>query len=293
MDWLDCLERVIVEIDALDAIYGSDESVSLTSEGSRFVVVSLAELEHARSLVEKHHNIPLDLESIPELEIEIQLRNVIFDDTKQANMALRCRFSQGYPEQPASVSVSVDGLNRSTREELSARLCQKAEDFAGQEAIMQLMEEFKELAVESLMKESAQSNIAEVQKPSNSQQDPAATGGFGRRWIWVHHITNSDRRKSIVVEAKGLNLGGYLKSGYPGIIIIEGRASDCDEFVSWVKGNKSRPGGFGRNWGHHVRGHLDFDNVNDRKFRNVFEELDDLAVLGRLCKERKKNFLST
>ena len=78
--------------------------------------------------------------------------------------------------------------------------------------------------------------------------DSVTNETIGRRWIWVHHITNSGRLKQIVTEAEELKLGGFLKGGYPGVVIVEGDSKSCDEFVVWVKGNKSRPGGFGRNW---------------------------------------------
>lgn len=85
----------------------------------------------------------------------------------------------------------------------------------------------------------------------------------------------------IVIEANELKLGGYLKGGYPGVVIVEGNRTNCEEFVTWIKGNKSRPGGFGRNWGHHVRGEA---TVNRRQLPEVFTELeDDMGKLGKLC----------
>jgi hypothetical protein len=107
--------------------------------------------------------------------------------------------------------------------------------------------------------------------------------GICRRWIWVHHITNNDRRKQIIIEAHDRNLGGFLKAGFPGVVVIEGDCIACDDFVVWIKGNKSRPGGFGRNWGHHVRGEA---TAEQRQLPAVFEELeDDMGLLGSFCRE--------
>ena len=104
-----------------------------------------------------------------------------------------------------------------------------------------------------------------------------------RAWIWVHHISNTDRLKQIVIEAKQYKLGGYLKGGYPGVVVVEGQSQSVDDFISWIKGNKSRPGGFGRNWGHHVRGEA---FVVKRQLPIQFEELeDDMSRFGKLCKE--------
>ena len=106
---------------------------------------------------------------------------------------------------------------------------------------------------------------------------------INRAWIWVHHITNTDRLKQIVFEARQHRLGGYLKGGFPGVVVVEGQSQSVDGFISWIKGNKSRPGGFGRNWGHHVRGEA---FVDKRELPVQFEELeDDMSKFGSLCKE--------
>lgn len=145
---------------------------------------------------------------------------------------------------------------------------------------MDLLEDFKDLM------QKYQDEPSGPIEPSEGHESVQPDPCYGRRWIWVHHIKDIDRRKSIVAEASCRNLGGFLKSGYPGIIIVEGHSSDCDDFVTWVKGNKSRPGGFGRNWGHHVRGHVDINTVEERKFTNQFQEMDDMAELGNECKKR-------
>jgi hypothetical protein len=272
---LEALERAVNEIDALEAIYGNDGGED--DAGSSFSVLSLSELEAARSALEAATE---EERVIPQLELKVHT-SVESDAGEKINLSLHCRLPPGYPEQEtALVSASLDGLRRSLREDLSSHLNRKSESMVGFEAVMELVEELKEMAPSYLAKEQS------IERGSKRQdsQDEKKTDMFGRRWIWVHHIKDSDRRKSIVSEARDLKLGGYLKSGYPGIIVIEGDASACDEFVSWVKGNKSRPGGFGRNWGHHVRGQINFPS-GTRHLPLIFEELENLAVLGGLCKE--------
>jgi hypothetical protein len=281
VDLLDSLERAVNEIDALEAIYGSDEEITddSSSGGCKFLVVSKVELDSARSLVERAER----LTDSPVLEIEIRRQIQSNSSTNETqDITLRCRLPSGYPEVPVKVSISVGGLTRSKREEISLTLQGKADSLAGQEAVMDLVDEFKEIAVACFSVD--EQDDCGMAPPDESTSRISEKNS--RRWIWVHHITNPDRRKSILAEARGLDLGGFLKTGYPGVMVIEGSVPDCNEFVSWVKGNKSRPGGFGRNWGHHVRGHLDFDSIEDRKFSDVFEELEAMADLGRECKER-------
>ena len=45
----------------------------------------------------------------------------------------------------------------------------------------------------------------------------------------------------------------------------------------------SRPGGFGRNWGHHCRGEVNFARA-EKCLPGIFDELEDMAVLGELCR---------
>lgn len=275
--FFESLERAVNEIDALAAIYGigdNDDDV-----GSSFSVMSTSELEVSRSIIEDISGGEKKNVIIPQLEVKVYTCLEVVDDEK-VRLVLHCRLRKGYPElEPALVSASVEGLRRLWREEISSNLNKKAESMIGSEVLMELVEELKALAPSYLAREKKTCT-----KLHNSP-DEETCDTFGRRWIWVHHIKDSDRRRSIVSEARELKLGGYLKSGFPGIIVIEGYSSACDEFVSWVKGNKSRPGGFGRNWGHHVRGHVNFPLDGPRHLTVEFEELEELAVMGGLCRE--------
>lgn len=276
-DILESLERAVNEIDALEAIYGTN-AADETDAKSSFRVVSLADITTARRILEEHSSKEGKRLQVPTLELEITV-SVELEGGGSGILCLRSRLPPGYPDVPALVTVSADGLRRSLREELSSHLMKLSEAMTGSESTMGLVEEIKEVGPAFLATdrnlEGANSNTA----PSMQQ-----TCRNSRRWIWVHHIKNSDRRKIIVTEARDHNLGGCLKHGYPAIMVIEGLETSCDDFVGWVKGNKSRPGGFGRNWGHHVRGQVDFDDASSRSLPCEFEELDDLALLGSLCK---------
>ncbi len=48
---------------------------------------------------------------------------------------------------------------------------------------------------------------------------------MGRKLIWFHHILSTTKRKAIVKWAAELELGGYSKPGYPGVLIVEGGPS--------------------------------------------------------------------
>ncbi len=207
---------------------------------------------------------------------------------------------------PTPVIVSVVSLGttchtfsfpRSKRNELSIELNTKAMEFAtsssSSEAIMLLIQELQDVVLRMIEEEgeaeeteksctvvnnkaihtnnntsAATTSTMNNMNLSSTARDTDTEMNFSRRWIWVHHITKNSRINDIVREANDLSLGGYLKSGYPGVCVIEGPSYACDEFVQWIKGNKSRPGGFGRNWGHHVRGQIDYTITTSRRRSN-------------------------
>lgn len=263
---LETLERAIREIEALQAIYGDD--------GADFIVHSSQELLAAQHALESDDLLSV----IPSLDVELRLNLEEVEGSPRAR--LRVTLPAGYPESAASASVSVDGLRRAHQDQLSSQMSEKAQELAGQEAVMELVIELHTMIVDIL---NATGNIESTEDELAVPLTVEDQIGFGRRWIWVHHITNTGRKKSIVKEAQELKLGGFLKAGYPGVVVVEGETPACDEFVNWIKGNKSRPGGFGRNWGHHVRGEI---SVISRQLPLDFEEVEEnLAVLSAACKE--------
>jgi hypothetical protein len=241
----EALERAVAEIEALQAIYEAD-----------FVVHSVSELAAATETGEA---------VTASLHVSLHLPEV--------KLQLKCSLPPGYPI-TAPARVSIEGRTRKEEDFLTDKMQAKATELLGQEAIMELVHELQELANEmdvAAIPEESAANETESSFPEN----------LGRRWIWAHHITDTARRKSIVQEARELKLGGYLKAGYPGIVVVEGFA--CDEFVNWIKGSKSRPGGFGRNWGHHCKGEL--NDIATRQLPLDFTELQDMRELGNVCKE--------
>ena len=276
-DQLDALERSVNEIDALEMIYGDLDG---EDDGeSSFSIVSLSEMELARSILSGDLDGKLE---IPSLELQIKSSIELNDIGKSVIFTLRVSLPVGYPDVPAFVTAYAEGLRRSIREDLSSHLREVSKSMVGSESIMGLMETLKEVGPIYVATEL---DVDTNSKQLSSSDETNNTAGNSRRWIWVHHITNPDRRKAIINEARDHSLGGYLKFGYPGIIVIEGKKNSCDEFVTWVKGNKSRPGGFGRNWGHHVRGEINLERSSPRSLPIDFLELEDMAMLGSLCKE--------
>lgn len=289
-EMVDALERTVREIEALEAIYNGD--------GVEVKVLSKDDFERVQSQLETEEE--ENVYNPPELSIQIQFQR---GDTKQ-RATLTCVLPPGYPAlRPAKVCVTlVEGyqhIHRAMQEEMTKRLVEIAEANVGQESMMELVQVLQDClteynknnikgeesgtrgGTEIATRSTSNGTLADNSQTTSTKEEEEEM--IGRRWIWVHHITDTGRKRDIVGEAKNLHLGGFLKAGYPGIVVVEGPISAYDEFVVWIKGNKSRPGGFGRNWGHHVRGEI---VVDERKLPTEFQDLEeDLAVLSAVCKD--------
>lgn len=291
-EYSEVFERIVEEIDVLNVVYNDIDTIvnehdnnpsQSLSSSCYFKVMSLDEVEQIRSVVnENEKDLMLHEGLYNNLNVNLEFQTIICEGNVRGKLCFTLR--KGYlVDTPATVSViSIGDLNRSKRDTISGILNSEADELVGSEAIMTLIQRFQEISEEYVQPE-LQENSSEVNENVESPNK-----FFSRRWIWVHHITNQGRIKDIVREAKGLSLNGYLKSGYPGICVIEGTYGACDEFVQWIKGSKSCEGGFGRNWGHHVRGEIRITSEEQLKLRDLnFESVsnEDMSNLAASCKK--------
>jgi len=280
---LEALERTIQEIEALQAIYGDDDD---DDTSSKITICSQSEYSKAQHIIDTENK---ENENIPTLEIEIKLQHE--HDQNTLFQSLRFVLPPGYPAYTTAIpSLSSSSgtlkLTKAAQQYTTCSLTTKSKELIGVEALLELVQYAQDILPDVI------SQFCKIDAPTKEEEDDdnnSEEKQIGRRWIWVHHITNTQRIKDICSEARSHHLSGYIKSGYPGIVLIEGSTKSCNNFVTWIKGNKSRPGGgFGRNWGHHVRGEIDFDFGEMRCFKKeekkCFEEVEDLKVLSAHCK---------
>jgi hypothetical protein len=231
---LESLGRAVEEVEALESIYGYDEG--------GFEVVSEAALALARAAVDG--GATAEDWQAPRLDIELQLQ-VEPDEEAAAvpggrceagsTVRLRCGLPPGYPSAASAVvSVSVEGLTRSSQDQLTQRLQAKADELAGEEAVVELVQELQEAAAAALAAELAAATSS-GKSGGHAAAAAAAPPRFGRRWIVSHHLKNPTKRSNIVAWARELTLGGLSKPGYPGCVVVEGEAASCDEFWLWLK----------------------------------------------------------
>ena len=286
---VDALERTVMELDVMASIFCNDfiNSSCCIDDNEEFVVTTPDALDCARKLIECP---PSDTFDIPRIDVELYIK-CASDNANIGGTRLRICLPPGYPSiNYAEVTVlsTPRKITRNNHDTLSDKLQCRSKELIGSEAMMEIVNECRDLMEDwydgGNIDSCDQISEEEVQPCTSKDYTTTLTeSAISRKWIWVHHITNTGRLKQIVSEAQTLKLGGFLKCGYPGIVVVEGSKQSTEEFVTWIKGNKSRPGGFGRNWGHHVRGEA---TVNTRQFPELFQELeDDMGKLGTLCKE--------
>eukprot|EP00527_Entomoneis_sp_CCMP2396_P006487 CAMPEP_0198139644 /NCGR_PEP_ID=MMETSP1443-20131203/2912_1 /TAXON_ID=186043 /ORGANISM="Entomoneis sp., Strain CCMP2396" /LENGTH=510 /DNA_ID=CAMNT_0043801833 /DNA_START=148 /DNA_END=1680 /DNA_ORIENTATION=- len=105
---------------------------------------------------------------------------------------------------------------------------------------------------------------------------------LGRRLIYSHHIISNQKRRDIQDLAKHYNLTGYIKIGWPGLIVIEGLDDACNHFYDDI-----------RKWAWQylvVRGEMQEtcheDNFeSQRRFCHGFQEVDDMSIVADACRQ--------
>ncbi|KAF8821486.1 putative RWD domain-containing protein 2B [Cardiosporidium cionae] len=132
------------------------------------------------------------------------------------------------------------------------------------------------------------SGLQELPSPLNFPSSTALQNTLfpilGRRLCYSHHILASGKRRCIINWAVELQLGGFSKIGYPGVIIVEGPEHGCYEYVNRLQRLR---------WKHFVcrgediqRGTADETVDSMRKLPRGFLELgpDGMGKLADACR---------
>lgn len=70
---------------------------------------------------------------------------------------------------------------------------------------------------------------------ATSDTDAKKSIEMERIWIYSHHLKSTTKRQDILKLAKELDLSGFSKPGKPGIICVEGRKADTQEFWKCIR----------------------------------------------------------
>ena len=233
----ECLQRAVDEVRALSCMFGDGASPAEdpTDVSHHEPLLELAEsaLDAAKAGAGSTPR-GNTLHAVPALEVTIKL---LGDRLRGGGVDVVVRMPPGYPEFSAA-EIRAYGNAHTTLDDLGylRRAAESAveEVGEGEESALSGVEAVRravaELA-ESAAAERASAAPATAAVATGLQRDPVVA----RRLIWFHHIKAPGKRKAAQSWAKELDLGGFSKPGYPGIIVIEGRADDCETYVSRLK----------------------------------------------------------
>ena len=137
-----------------------------------------------------------------------------------------------YPtSEPPRLSVSIPALRDHTR--LTAALDQIAANgvAADREVLFEVCQAFQESAAEFASQNAATAHVA-VQEAAGETADGQARCVC---FVWFHHIKNLNKRKHIVSWARDAALRGFSKPGFPGVVVVEGEAGACTEYLARLR----------------------------------------------------------
>uniref|UniRef100_H3GHE3 Major facilitator superfamily (MFS) profile domain-containing protein n=1 Tax=Phytophthora ramorum TaxID=164328 RepID=H3GHE3_PHYRM len=134
----------------------------------------------------------------------------------------------GYPEvEPMAFEVHCPQLSRVNMERLHAELVELiSAACAGQEvAGLQLYLHMQDFLSQVL----SNTNVNDQEVLVSAATDVVSPVVLGRRAIYFHHIIASNKRRVVKEWALELQLGGFSKIGWPGVVIVEGAEDNVQD----------------------------------------------------------------
>ena len=158
------------------------------------------------------------------------------EDAQGRSVELHATLPANYPSSPPAIDISCTCLGAKSLTAIHAELAEIASAAAAEdsEVLAELCITMQQSASQRLLDEQeAATQASQPPAPSVSSSSPA--GAFGQAMVWFHHIKSLEKRKTIVSLARSLQLRGFCKPGFPGVLVVEGRDQSCDEFLSAVR----------------------------------------------------------
>eukprot|EP00041_Stephanoeca_diplocostata_P017987 m.372943 g.372943 ORF g.372943 m.372943 type:complete len:289 (-) comp20881_c0_seq4:1496-2362(-) len=219
-DLHECWQRQVDEMDAMEALHA--EWFECDDE------VTAAKI---RSTLET-----TIVEDIPEAqENGLNLRYTIWLESCESTRTVGCRVTlpMSYPEsglpQISIVTRSNAPVTKSEGLKIQSDVLVEIQELLGDECIFQAVD----VATASLNDLLAGKSDS-VEEHAREERD-AQNITVGRRLIWFHHIKSPTKKRHIETWGSELNLRGYYKPGYPGILIVEGAEDSVEEYCSRLR----------------------------------------------------------
>jgi hypothetical protein len=217
-DQEEATERQLAELEFVKCAYAAEEAWSTDTNGCRSVVRLL--------------QLPVDEKYNPvTIELHLQLPST-YPVNKEALLEITSTLKSAPSNPPLIRKAALNALPQLTE------ACQAtAREFPEQEAVWHVFNRADEWIESNWLEILNQQEQLHAMKSTDVQSSTkhVQSNILGRRCIYSHHIIANSKRKDLAALAHDYKLGGYVKIGWPGIIIFEGLESSCQAVVDEIK----------------------------------------------------------
>jgi hypothetical protein len=295
----DLSERRQAELDFVAAAYSEDEAWCTETEGLGSLLPSVyRRLEHESSSANANASGSHSDRFIVSFLLQLEM-------TASYPIAAALKVSGTVQEDRTSSRLVKSAFNALPALLLSCR--QTADDYSqnAEEAVFAVLSQADEWIqnewpayavtassdTQSTLGQNVPSSLSSSNPNANNTHSQASSSSstiiLGRRLIYSHHIISKTKRQDMRNLASFYKLTGYVKIGWPGIVILEGRDDDCNAFYddmrkwAWkylvVRGEmQERVLGGGDNHS---------TSVDSKRLFPTFLETDDMSIVANHCRE--------
>ncbi|ORX93388.1 DUF1115-domain-containing protein [Basidiobolus meristosporus CBS 931.73] len=174
-----------------------------------------------------------EFEAPEDIHFEFKLR--VDTDSERGIAWLFVLLPTSYPTASPQIYISTLKLSRQTQASLNEAIADYLEAHAGESCIHEIYELVHEKALQISDEELDSQKRSDHAMPEESISTEENRPQIGRALLWMHHIKNPNKRKDIVNWGEELQLNGFSKPGYPGIVVVEGLYENVEEYISRLK----------------------------------------------------------
>jgi Protein of unknown function (DUF1115) len=180
-------------------------------------------------------------------QIQVHRRLTLVDPTATASITaiLTLTMAAEYPVvvplmlsfslEPGSGNASLTKAAFNGMPHLIASCTEVAQELLGQEAVFAVLSHADEWIAEQWPLFCMSTPTVTLDSTNAARQNKKNNNVLGRRLIYSHHIISKIKRANLKELASHYQLTGYVKIGWPGLIIIEGSEQDCQYFYDDIK----------------------------------------------------------
>lgn len=221
------LELQLAQIDLLRAMYPDDDIITIDTFSSevlhRLRVVS-NDYESSAPLMDQVSTVSLLLTLEADQDKTFQLE-ITFPFACEYNSPTED--SPDDPPHPRIRLVQPPWMNKAEASSITTNPMQADQ----QDDLFTRIEQIKELICSRLLSQSPCSSTSSLPRNSGSGNEASLV----RVWFWFPSISTRSKRDDIVNYAPSYNLTGFLLSGKPGVLCLEGASERVDAYMKFIK----------------------------------------------------------